>query len=213
MKIAKKPCGAYGTNCYVLRSADGDIVIDPGDGAVAWIKEQGFKPIAILLTHGHFDHTFDAAVLKEMSGAPILCPAADAFMCEGDPFGLLKRSFTPDILVNDGDKIAYGGVDFSYHIYPGHTPGCAVISFKSSVEASFLARSGDGDDEIWLCGDFLFKGSVGRYDFPYSDAKLMRQSLNRVLENRADALLLPGHGEPSRLDDERENIRWMMRQI
>ncbi len=86
MKIKVKPMGAYATNCYILTVNGKDIIIDPGMGATEWVKKEAKNPIAILNTHGHFDHIWSNKELSESLNIPIYCPKDDAFMLEKDPF-------------------------------------------------------------------------------------------------------------------------------
>ena len=192
MQIISRSFGIYGTNCYVVVLDDGEVIIDPGDGAYDWVKRVCKNPLAILCTHGHFDHVYDCLAIKDEFKIKIYIPKDDAFMCQNDPFGLLKAKFEPDIMVDDKDEIELGGVKFCYHHFAGHTPGCSVITAG----------------EVMFSGDFIFKDSIGRYDFPFSDGSLMKKSLYRVLEFK-NYKLYPGHGEPTSLDSERNSLsRW-----
>ena len=170
----------------------GEVIIDPGDGALEWIEKVCKNPLAILCTHGHFDHIYDCEEIRSKFNTKIYIPKDDAFMCENDPFGLLKAKFKPDIMVDDKDEIELGGVKFCFHHFAGHTPGSSVITAEN----------------VMFSGDFIFKNSIGRYDFPFSDGALMKESLNRVLEFK-DYRIYPGHGEPTSLDSERNSLsRW-----
>lgn len=192
MQIISRAFGIYGTNCYVVILDSGEVIIDPGDGALEWIEKVCKNPLAILCTHGHFDHIYDCEEIRNKFNTKIYIPKDDAFMCENDPFGLLKAKFKPDIMVDDKDEIELGGVKFCFHHFAGHTPGSSVITAEN----------------VMFSGDFIFKNSIGRYDFPFSDGALMKESLNRVLEFK-DYRIYPGHGEPTSLDSERNSLsRW-----
>ncbi|WP_086250995.1 MBL fold metallo-hydrolase [Campylobacter devanensis] len=192
MQIISRAFGIYGTNCYVVVLSDGEIIIDPGDGALEWIERVCKNPLAVFCTHGHFDHVYDCDAIKAKFGVDIYIPKDDAFLCQNDPFGLLQAKFNPDILVSDGEEFDFSGVKFAFCHFPGHTPGCSVIT------------AGD----VMFSGDFIFKNSIGRYDFPFSDGKLMRQSLKRAVELK-NYKIYPGHGEPTSLDAEINSlIRW-----
>ncbi len=194
MELFSREFGTLGANCYVLGLKKGLIVIDPGAGAAEWILSLGKTILAILATHGHFDHIFDADELREKTGAKIYLPSGDEILTKSDPFGLLIREFKPDFLVNDGEKLYFGEAVFTYRIFPGHTPGCAMIELNLN------------DERIYFSGDFIFKNSVGRSDFTYGDPLAMKESLRRALA-LPDAPLYPGHGAPTSLANERENIR------
>ncbi|MEY4504124.1 MAG: hypothetical protein RL154_417, partial [Pseudomonadota bacterium] len=84
MNIISKPMGAYQTNCYIVKTKSGDIIIDPGIGAIDFVLQNAIKPLAILNTHGHFDHVWSNAEVKEALKIPIYCPKDDEFMLRAD---------------------------------------------------------------------------------------------------------------------------------
>ncbi|RAX53164.1 hypothetical protein CCY99_06110 [Helicobacter sp. 16-1353] len=88
MELLKKAFGVYATNCYILKTNIGDFIIDPGVGSAEWVLENAKNPIAILNTHGHFDHIWCNAELKKTLNVPIFCPKEDCFMLESDCFNL-----------------------------------------------------------------------------------------------------------------------------
>lgn len=196
IEILKRPCGAYGTNCYILKTPDADFIIDPGDGAFDFVKANASKAKAILNTHGHFDHVWDNEAVKRHFNIPIYIHALDAFMLE-DPFNMGHTHSKADFLINDESVLKIAGLEFKFHHFAGHTPGCCMIELVG--------------EKLMFSGDFLFKRSIGRYDFPYSDADLMKQSLERVLAYTQDFKLLPGHGEETSLKAEQENIKFWLR--
>jgi len=197
MKILSRPMGPYQTNCYLVESKEGTLIIDPGVGATEWVLSQAKNPLAILNTHGHFDHVWSNAELKEKLGIPILCPEKDAFMLAADPLGQGMRPSSPDRLIRGDERLEIGGVPLYFRHFPGHTPGCSVIEI--------------GD--LWFSGDFLFRDSVGRWDFPYSSAKEMAQSLQKALEIRKDFRILPGHGPETTLSREQRNIPFWIQEV
>lgn len=201
MQILSEVFGFCVTKCYILKFGGVEVVIDPGDGASEWVAQNTQNLQAILLTHAHFDHNFDAAKIRRESGAKIYCPKEDEFMCENDPFGYLKESFKSDVLVEAGEVIEVCGQKFAFHHFAGHTPGCSMIEAENGVVFS---------------GDFIFKDSIGRFDFPYSDREKMKQSLTRVLEFQSafgwqgELTLYSGHTPPTTLSAELSNIRhWL----
>lgn len=200
--------GAYETNCYIVQTPQGELIIDPGMGSASWVLESSNNPLAILLTHGHFDHIFDVAKIKAARPEiPLYCPRADSFMLESDCFdtGLTPYQFGANDVLVGCDKgrsdFTLAGVEISYLHFPGHTPGCSVIVIGDSIYS----------------GDFIFKRSIGRYDFPYSSAADMRESLVRFsaleLARRGDSTeIFPGHGESTLLGYEQENVKlWIAR--
>lgn len=191
MQILKRPCGAYETNCYIVKSENGDFVIDPGVGALDFVKANSSKVLAILNTHGHFDHVWDNAALKEHFNAPIYIHEKDEFMLN-DPFKQGHKASKADVLIKDEKEFELSGVKFKFHHLPGHTPGCSMIELVG--------------ENLMFSGDFLFLRSIGRWDFPYSNANEMKQSLEKVLNYKEDYRLLPGHGDETTLKAEQENL-------
>ncbi len=189
MQILSKPCGSYETNCYIVASDAGELIIDPGDGAYNWIQSVVKKPLAILNTHGHFDHVWDNQKTKEAFNIPIFTPKNDAFMLKGDIFGFNMPPSVADIETSEG-WYEVGGIQFKYWDFPGHTPGCAAIQIGDSL----------------FSGDFIFKGSIGRVDFPYSSPKDMKKSLQKFLDFTEDLTIYPGHGDKTTLLREKSNI-------
>ncbi len=197
MQIKSRPMGAYQTNCYLVTIDEKDIIVDPGIGATEWVLAHVKNPIAILNTHGHFDHVWSNAELKERLNIPIYCPKEDAFMLESDPFGQDTPSSRPDYMVKGDEIIDIAGVQVRYRHFPGHTPGNSIIEME----------------DVWFSGDFIFARSIGRWDFPYSDANEMIQSLNKALQIEKDYKLYPGHGDPTSLKAEQKLLPYWIEQV
>lgn len=201
MRIEKRPFGPYETNCYVLFFDDFEIIIDPGMGAAAWVQSIVQNPRAILLTHGHFDHIFDAPKLAEILKIPVFCPENDVFMLESDCFGTGITPFqdATKIPTDAGfHTISFGSEYFTFHHFPGHTPGSCMIE----------------TNETFFSGDFIFAGTIGRYDFPYSDATAMKNSLQKFLNLvRCDMMMFPGHGAHTTLFAEKHNVQKILRKF
>ncbi|ENY6720225.1 MBL fold metallo-hydrolase [Campylobacter jejuni] len=191
MQIIKQACGVYETNCYILFTPKGEFIIDPGTNALLFIKQHVKNPLAILNTHGHYDHIWDNAKVKKEYNIPIYIHKNDAFMLH-DNFNQGYDSSDADFLVDNEDILNICGVDFKFHFLPGHTPGCTMIEIASK--------------NIMFSGDFLFYRSIGRWDFPYSDANLMKQSLEKVMTYKEDFKLLPGHGQETTLKEEQIHL-------
>ncbi|HEA7796850.1 TPA: MBL fold metallo-hydrolase [Campylobacter jejuni] len=191
MQIIKQACGVYETNCYILFTPKGEFIIDPGTDALLFIKKHVKKPLAILNTHGHYDHIWDNAKVKKEYNIPIYIHKNDAFMLHDD-FNQGYDSRDADFLVDNEDILNICGVDFKFHFLPGHTPGCTMIEIVGK--------------NIMFSGDFLFYRSIGRWDFPYSDANLMKQSLEKVMTYKEDFKLLPGHGQETTLKEEQVHL-------
>ena len=174
MEILVKPCGEFQTNCYII---DKKIIIDPGVGAFEFVKKNVDTPIAIINTHGHFDHIWDDKKIKEYFDIPIYIHKEDSFFLENDPFGYNPPKVKPDVLLKEGNyKI--GDYDIKIIHFPGHTPGSISVEVGENI----------------FSGDFIFDESIGRVDFPFSDAKAMKNSIKKFLKIPYDKKIFPGHG-------------------
>lgn len=191
MQIKSKACGAYATNCYIVMINGKEIIIDPGMGAVSWVLEQVYNPVAILNTHGHFDHVWSNQEIKDNYKIKLYIPKDDEFMLTLDPYNLGMPPSYADILVNSDEEIEIEGIKIKFHHFPGHTPGCSAIQI----------------DKCLFSGDFIFKGTIGRFDFPNSNAKLMKQSLNKILKWNEDFHIYPGHGDKTTLKSEIQTLK------
>ena len=192
MEIKTLQVGPIGTNCYLLcdETEHRCAVIDPGGDAVrvaAAVEDSGCAPCAILLTHGHYDHTGAVAELSaRWPGVPVYLNRRDVY--EGDAY--LQQLFPPVPCAKDygeGDTIRVGCLAVKVLATPGHSEGSVTL------------RCGDA----LFCGDTLFAGSCGRTDFPGGSVKKMMESLKRLGELEGDLKVYPGHMEDSTLDRER----------
>ncbi len=194
MTIQSSPMGDYQTNCYIITINNYDIIIDPGMNATSWVLKNIKNPIAILNTHGHFDHVWSNQELKEKLNIPIYCPKDDCFMLSDDPFSQGTPKSQADIKVDHDAKIDLNGIKIIFHYFPGHTPGCSAISIQDSL----------------FSGDFIFKGSIGRVDFPYSNPSDMKKSINKVLKWKNNFTIYPGHGTSTTLKKELNSLKsWL----
>jgi glyoxylase-like metal-dependent hydrolase (beta-lactamase superfamily II) len=191
ININSKPMGEYQTNCFIVTINNKDIIIDPGVDALSWINKNTTNPIAILNTHGHFDHVWSNQEVKEFYNIPIYCPKGDIFMLSNDPFSRGTPKSKADFEINPDETIELLGKKIKFHFFPGHTPGCSCISI----------------DNHMFTGDFIFLGSIGRVDFPYSNPEDMKKSLNKILQWNDDYYLYPGHGEATFLSKEQDSLK------
>lgn len=189
--------GPHQTNCYIVTIDGKDLIIDPGVGATQWVLDNVTNPVAILNTHGHFDHVWSNAEIKEKLKIPIYVPEEDAFMLENDPFSQGTPPSKPDYLVIGDETLELEGVKIKYRHFPGHTPGCSIIEI----------------DDVWFSGDFLFQQSIGRWDFPYSSAESMAKSLEKALTIKEDFTLYPGHGLSTTLKAEQRVIPYWIKEV
>jgi glyoxylase-like metal-dependent hydrolase (beta-lactamase superfamily II) len=214
--VAGFPAGPFGTNCFVVADGPGSecLIIDPGMGATEGIAELLAKhrlhPAAVVLTHGHLDHTWSVVPVCRESKVPAYIHADDRAML-ADPALGMSREMTammqqmtggtaefvePDEVreLADGGIVDILGVQLAVRHAPGHTPGSIVFATDELPDAPPLLFS----------GDLLFAGSIGRTDLPGGDARLMMDSLTRVLPPLADdTVVLPGHGPQTTMAAER----------
>lgn len=205
MELLKKAFGVYDTNCYILKSNFGDFIIDPGVDSTKWVLENAKKPLAILNTHGHFDHIWCNAELKAALDIPIFCPKEDCFMLESDCFNLGLTPQKASVAVENNQVFYFNenglvddkanAIKVEYMFFPGHTPGCSMIKIEDYI----------------FSGDFIFHRSIGRSDFPYSSDEDMQESLRRFGEISYDLVLHPGHGESTSIKAEQNNLRFYLR--
>ena len=194
MQILKKAFGEYATNCYILKGEQGDLVIDPGEGSFDWVMQNTGKIAAVLNTHGHFDHVYDDAKLQR-TGAKIYIHEDDAFMLRADPFETMPEPIEADVLVKGQEQsFEIAGFNVKFSLFAGHTPGSCMIEAGGVI----------------FSGDVIFKGSIGRWDFPFSSGEQMRESLHKILQIKGDFALYPGHGANTSLVAERQNLKYFL---
>lgn len=212
MLVAGFPAAAFGTNCYVVAPAPGAdcVVVDPGVdvGAQldALLAEHRLRPVAVLLTHGHIDHTFSVAPVCGARGiAAYIHPGDEELLA--DPLkglssetrtlfgGRLEWSEPDDVApLTDGTVLTLAGLELSVDHAPGHTPGS--VMFRAPA---------DGDrPQLVFSGDVLFAGSIGRTDLPGGDyATMLRSLATTVLPLPDPTVVLPGHGGQTTVGQER----------
>jgi glyoxylase-like metal-dependent hydrolase (beta-lactamase superfamily II) len=205
LKAAIVPVTPFQQNCTLIwdEANKSGAVVDPGGDLArieAGVAKTGITLEKILLTHGHIDHAAGAAALSErLGGVPIEGPhKADKFLLDGLPeqgraFGLEDaRAVTPDRWLEEGDTVTAAGATFSVLHCPGHSPGSVVF-----VNAA---------QRFALVGDVLFRGSIGRTDFPYGDhAALIRAIKTKLLPLGDDFVFICGHGPMSTFGEERQS--------
>jgi len=197
MEIKFQPMGATQTNCYIVTIDNKEFIIDPGMNALPWIKENCKNPVAILNTHGHFDHVWSNAAVKRELNIPLYIQKDDAFMLSKCPLGQNVPESKADYLVEGDEKLNIEGVKIQYRKFAGHTPGNSIIEIN----------------DVWFSGDFLFQQSIGRWDFPFSSGEAMVKSLEKALKIEEDFTVYPGHGMSTTLKQEQQIMNYWIETV
>jgi len=196
------PVGPVGANCYIFGDAETReaFVIDPGDEPdriLASLRQLGARPVALVNTHGHFDHIQGVEAVRRATGAPFWIHEAERKVLEQGQarakamFGLdLPPAPMPDRWLVEGDALTVGRLTLRVRHTPGHSPGGVCLL-------------GDG---LAFVGDTLFAGSIGRTDIPGGDLETLLASISRVLLPLPDeTICYPGHGPETTIGEEKRN--------
>jgi len=197
MTIKVQPMGPYQTNCYIVTKDAKDIIIDPGVDATAWVKANVTNPIAILNTHGHFDHVWSNAELQRDLGVKLYTPKEDAMLLNSSSWMPDLPPSIPDVLVEDDAELNLDGIKVKFRHFPGHTPGSSTIEI----------------DDAMFSGDFIFEKSIGRTDFPYSNPEDMKKSLEKFMQLDFDKTIYPGHGNTTTIQQEQRYAPYWIQQL
>ncbi|MDO3704170.1 MBL fold metallo-hydrolase [Micromonospora sp. C28SCA-DRY-2] len=222
MLVAGFPADAFGTNCYVVAAAPGEqcVVVDPGIGVLdrldALLAEHRLHPAAVLLTHGHLDHTFSVAPVCGARGITAYVHPDDREMLADPTKGLstdltalfggrLPYAEPEDVAeLTDGLTLDLAGLTITVDHAPGHTGGSVLFRLPG-------AGSPWEAEEICLSGDVLFAGSIGRTDLPGGDLPAMLASLrSKILPLADDTVVLPGHGPATTIGRERASNPYLI---
>lgn len=210
MLVAGFASGAFQANCFVVAPDAGQacVVVDPGQDAEDPLQqlllEHELIPVAVLLTHGHFDHIFSVAPVCDGNDIPAYIHPEDRALLS-DPlrgFGRDSMAFFGGRLtlreprevrtLDDGAELEIAGLKITVDHTPGHTEGSVVF------------RTGTEEGRVLLAGDTLFAGSIGRTDLPGGDPRKIMESLHaKVMTLPDDTLVLPGHGPTTTIGRER----------
>ena len=204
INLAVLPVTPFQQNCSLLvcDETGSAAVVDPGgdlDRVLGLVVKHGVKVEKILLTHGHLDHCGGTAELARRLSVPVEGPQIeDQFWIDqlpqaGQRYGFpALEVFTPDRWLSGGDRVRVGNVELEVRHCPGHTPG-HVIFFSAENRLAWV-------------GDVLFRGSIGRSDFPRGDhATLIRSITTQLWPLGDDVAFVPGHGPMSTFGEERQS--------
>ena len=199
MLIKTLPVGQLETNCYVVtdETSMDCAVIDPGDESNAilnYLEEHKMTCRAILITHGHWDHTGAANAIVEETGADLYIHQLDT---TSDPMEARYKYLASDNtrFDDEGDEIHIGSLVFRVMFTPGHSPGGVTLVCEDAV----------------FCGDTLFRGSCGRTDLPGGDINEELRSILRICKLPGEYDIYPGHMDSTTLERER-NFNYYCRQ-
>lgn len=199
IEVDKYEVGHLKTNCYIIKDKDTSriAIIDPGykSKKIESIVEQHKDEIEyILLTHGHFDHIFEANKYRKITNAKILIGSEEDEFTKNNKLNLssvyFRRKqdlFSADILLKDGETIKLGNTEIKAMHTPGHTKGglCYVI------------------DNLIFSGDTLMKETIGRTDFVTGSFEEMKKSLKKISLLKGEFIIYPGHGRETTLSYEK----------
>lgn len=201
MKIEHYVVGMVQTNCYFAINGQTKecLVIDPGDRAdflAEKLAAGGYTPVAILLTHAHFDHIMGVEGLRRQFQIPVYVHTDDADMLQqpqlncGSMIGT-NVTLQADEQLSDGEELTLAGMRFQVLHTPGHTPGGACYYFPEA--------------EVLFSGDTLFCESIGRTDLPGGSMSQLVRSVREKLYRLPDlTIVYPGHGEPTKISTEKQ---------
>ncbi len=190
LQILEYNVGDIGTNCYLLvnTATKETIIVDPGGDAPMLqrhILAQGLKPVAVFLTHAHYDHAHHAKPLKSKYDIPIYAHEAELETMKNISVNVsamfgCPETYEADVLLKDGQLLDTAGFTIRVLHTPGHTAGGVCYYFPENKKL--------------ISGDSLFCGSVGRTDFPGgSMSALVRSLREKVLTLPRDVEVYPGH--------------------
>ena len=201
MILKKLVVGPLGTNSYIFGSSTTKdvVIIDPGgnpESIIKAVEEIGAKPIAILLTHGHFDHTLAVAKIKRYFDIPLMYNKKEY------DSGIYSHK-KADKWLNEGDSIRIGDITLNVLETPGHSPGSLCFYSKDAKE-----HNGQKFDGIIFSGDLIFRRSIGRSDIGGGNSNVLFSSIKNKIMNNPDItdnfLIFAGHMGDTSVGEERQ---------
>ncbi len=203
MQILRYVLGQLQANCYFLVQDKECLIIDPADEAGFILEElqrKNLTLVGILATHGHFDHIMAAGEIQKSFNVPLYIFKEDMFLIDrlietAEHFlGYKPVLFKPtNIQFLKEGQLEIRNWKLEILSTPGHTPGSSCFYFKR--------------EKIIFTGDTLFKQGIGRYDHSYSSKKNLLNSLRQLFKLPSETVIYPGHGEPTSIKDEQNNLK------
>lgn len=200
MQMIMNTGGIAATNAYLIADEQSGqaVIFDAPDHTVAPLVDEavkrGWDVVGLWLTHGHFDHLADhALVTKKFPNAKVLIHKLDEPRLQKPGSAMFPLTFSipprdADGHVTDGQKLQLGSMEVQVFHTPGHSPGHVMYHFPKQ--------------SVLIGGDLIIGGSVGRTDLPDADYATLQKSIRRIMQLAPETQLLPGHGGPSTLADE-----------
>ncbi|TCT26962.1 glyoxylase-like metal-dependent hydrolase (beta-lactamase superfamily II) [Melghiribacillus thermohalophilus] len=200
MHVHQIPVGNLGTNCYIIENGSEALIIDPGaqeNVIMHHISEKQLKPLAILLTHAHFDHIGALEPIRKKYQIPVYLHEkehewlTDPMLNGSQLFGMAEpiQGEKADGPLDEGNK-TFGSFTFEVTHTPGHSPGSMSFIFEN--------------EGFVIAGDTLFQGSIGRTDLPGGDhAGLLESIQKKILYLPDETVVYPGHGPKTTVGQER----------
>ncbi len=201
LKVHCLELGPIETNTYIVSNEETKqaLLIDPSDGAdriVSFLEEEEYTPVAIYITHGHDDHIGSVNELKRRYGLLVYIMKEEEEFVQSILYNLSRdfghpRVIEPDMFFIDGQTVSVLDTKVKVLLTPGHTVGGACFYFP--------------EEKMVFTGDTLFRGSIGRSDFPGGDYKTLLKSVRElVMSLPEDVTVYPGHGPKSSIGEERK---------
>ena len=204
LNVRTYPLGYIQTNCYIVSNATKQcLIFDPGGEGEKIINELQrlkLKPLAIVLTHAHFDHIGAVDLVRDCFNIPVYIHSSEKkWLVDPTKNGSAKYSEIPSIickeaefLLNNESELKIGDFEMEILHTPGHSPGSITYYFKQ--------------DQFAIVGDTLFQNSIGRTDLPGgSESMLLKAIHTKLLTLPEETLVYPGHGPSTTIEAEKES--------
>ncbi len=204
LKVNTYPLGPIQTNCYIISDESGNcLIMDPGEESgriINKVKSKEMTPVAILLTHAHFDHIGAVDSIRDRYNIPVYIHEEEQdWLSDPRLNGSAKYPGLPDIstrkadiLIRDEGMMTVGPFEFEVRYTPGHSPGSVSYIF--------------GPSRFAIVGDTLFQHGVGRTDLPGGNTGVLLASIHdKLLSLDDDFIIYPGHGPSTTPEEEKDS--------